>query len=69
MDTKYRKPVLRGPIGDRVRELIREICRSKDVEIIHGHVSKDHVHIFVWLLLIFQSANSFSRLKANHPVR
>ena len=45
--TKYRKPVLRGPIGDRVRELILEICRSKDVEIIRGHVSKDHVHVFV----------------------
>jgi putative transposase len=27
--------------------LIREICRSNDVEIIRGHVSRDHVHIFV----------------------
>ena len=44
---KYRKPVLSGPTGDRGRELIREICRSKDVEIIRGHVSKDHVHVFV----------------------
>ena len=24
--TKYRKPVLVGPIGKRARELIREIC-------------------------------------------
>ncbi len=45
--TKYRKPILRGVIGVRVRELIREICRAQDVEIIKGHVSKDHVHIFV----------------------
>jgi len=45
--TKYRKPVLRGPIADRVRELIREICRANDVEIIKGHVSKEHVHLFV----------------------
>lgn len=45
--TKYRKPVLRGPIADRVRELIREICRGNDVEIIKGHVSKEHVHLFV----------------------
>ena len=44
---KYRKPVLSGPTGDRGRELIREICRSKDIEIIRGHVSKDHVHVFV----------------------
>ena len=45
--TKYRKPVLRGEIAERVRELIRQICKAKDVEILKGHVSKEHVHIFV----------------------
>jgi putative transposase len=45
--TKYRKPVLRGPVGERVRDLIREICRARDVEVLKGHVSADHVHIFV----------------------
>jgi len=45
--TKYRKPVLRADISQRVRELIREICRVNDVEIIKGHISRDHVHIFV----------------------
>jgi putative transposase len=45
--TKYRKPVLLGPIATRLRELIREICKSMDVEILKGHISRDHVHIFV----------------------
>jgi len=45
--TKYRKPVLRGDIAQRLRELVREICKAKDVEIIRGHISRDHVHIFV----------------------
>jgi putative transposase len=45
--TKYRKPVLRADIAQRVRELTREICRAKDVEIIKGHISRDHVHILV----------------------
>ena len=45
--TKYRKPVLRSEIAERVRDLIKEICKAKDVEIIKGHVSPDHVHIFV----------------------
>jgi len=45
--TKYRKRVLGGEVAKRARELIREICRSKEVEIIKGHVSNDHVHIFV----------------------
>jgi putative transposase len=44
--TKYRKPMLTGSIGTRLRELIREICKTMDIEIIKGHVSKDHVHLF-----------------------
>jgi putative transposase len=45
--TKFRKPVLLGDVAIRVRKLIREICRSLEVEIIKGHVSKDHVHLFI----------------------
>ena len=45
--TKYRKPVLFGDVAVRVRDLIREICKVLDVEILKGHVSKDHVHLFV----------------------
>jgi len=45
--TKYRKPVLRGEIAERVRDLIREICKAKDIEILKGHVSRDHVHVFL----------------------
>jgi putative transposase len=36
-----------GLVGERVRELIRQICKGHDVEILKGHVSKDHVHLFV----------------------
>jgi putative transposase len=45
--TKYRRPILTGDVGQRVRDLIREICGQEDVHIIRGHVSKDHIHLFV----------------------
>lgn len=45
--TKYRKPILTAKRSLRVRELIREICRAHTVEILKGHISKDHVHLFV----------------------
>lgn len=45
--TKYRKPILRGEVGKRVRELIRQTCATLDVYIMKGHVSKDHVHLLV----------------------
>jgi putative transposase len=45
--TKYRKAVLTGAVGIRLRELVREVCRTNDIEILQGHVSRDHVHILV----------------------
>jgi putative transposase len=45
--TKYRKPVMAGAVGLRAREVIRQVCREQDVDILKGHVSKDHVHLFV----------------------
>ena len=45
--TKYRKPVLRGPIAERTRELIRIICATNDVEILAGHVGTEHIHLLV----------------------
>ena len=45
--TKYRKKVLVADIATKLRELLREICKANEVEILKGHISKDHVHIFV----------------------
>ena len=44
---KYRKPELRGDVALRVRELIREICRTHNIEILKGHVRPDHVHLLL----------------------
>ena len=44
---KYRKPVLRGEVGLRLRELIREVCRANGVEILKGHIRPDHVHLLL----------------------
>jgi len=45
--TKYRYKVLTPDIGCRVRDIIRQICDSKDIVIIKGTVSQDHVHLYV----------------------
>lgn len=45
--TKYRKPILRGEIGKRVRELIRQTCATLEVFILSGHVGSDHIHLLV----------------------
>jgi putative transposase len=45
--TKYRKRVLVGEVATRLRELVREVCRSEEIDILQGAVSGDHVHVLV----------------------
>ena len=45
--TKYRKPVMVGVMAKRLQEIIRQVCAQNDVQILSGHISKDHVHILV----------------------
>jgi len=45
--TKYRKAIMTGEVAVRVRDVVRQVCRAEEVEIMKGHVSKDHVHLLV----------------------
>jgi putative transposase len=45
--TKYRYKILRGEVAERARDLIRQICHAREVVIIRGSVSPDHVHMLV----------------------
>ena len=45
--TKYRYPVLQGEIGLRAREVIRQVCEAREMTILKGVVSRDHVHVYV----------------------
>ena len=45
--TKYRYKVLGGEVAMRTRDLLRQICQGRDVVIVQGAVSPDHVHMLV----------------------
>jgi putative transposase len=45
--TKYRFPVLQGDVGQRCRELLREIARSQEMQIHAGSINRDHVHMLL----------------------
>lgn len=61
--TKYRKPILVGLVAERVRELIRGICKENEVEILKGHISKDHVHLFVSVMPQYSISKLMQYLK------
>src|SRR5215467_4190843 len=45
--TKYRYKILRGRVAERARDLIRQVCQAREVVIIRGAVSPDHIHMLL----------------------
>jgi putative transposase len=44
---KYRKKVLYGKIRRELGEVIRELVRQKEGQVLEGHLMSDHVHMLV----------------------
>jgi len=45
--TKYRYKVLEGALRERIRTIIRQVCKELGVQIVSGVLSREHVHMFV----------------------
>src|SRR5208282_3161720 len=45
--TKYRYKVLEGALRDRIRTIIRQVCKELGVQIVSDVLSREHVHMFV----------------------
>ena len=45
--TKYRYKILTGELSIRARDLLRQVCMAREIKIIKGHESRDHVHRLV----------------------
>ena len=45
--TKCSYGVLKGAIGPRLRDIIRDICVENKIDIIKGNVPSNHVHVTV----------------------
>jgi putative transposase len=45
--TKYRYAILVGDVGQRARELLREIALSHEMTIHAGAINRDHVHMLI----------------------
>ena len=42
---KYRFRILRGEIGLSVRDIIKQLCEWRKIEILEGNVQADHIHL------------------------
>ena len=44
---KYRRKAIYNKCKTDLRDIIKDLCRYKGVEIIEGHLMPDHIHILV----------------------
>ena len=44
---KYRFRILSGEVGRSVRDIIKQLCEWKKVEILAGNIQVDHIHLVV----------------------
>ena len=44
---KYRRKEIYGKLRSDIVVIIKQLCAYKEVEIIEGHVMKDHIHLLV----------------------
>ena len=69
--TKYRYKILQGKIALRLRELLRQGCEAKGLEIIRGSISKDHVHMLLACPTTMSPSQIAQYLKgrSSHPLQ
>ena len=44
---KYRRKVIYNQIKADIRDIIKDLCKWKGIEIIEGHMQPDHVHLLL----------------------
>ena len=62
--------MLLGEVAERARELIRQTCQMREVQIVRGAVAADHVHVLVAApsrLVQYVKGRSSRRLQAEFP--
>jgi putative transposase len=68
-NTKHRSQVLRNDVALRLRDIIREICAEKELEVVKGSIRPDHVHILIGAPAHYSPAKIAQYLKGKSSYR
>ena len=66
---KYRKKRLYGGVRKKVGEILRNLCRQKNVGLVEGHLCSDHVHMLLSVPPRYSIAMVIGFLKGKSAVR
>ncbi|MDL2289415.1 IS200/IS605 family transposase [Clostridia bacterium OttesenSCG-928-F22] len=60
---KYRRKVIYNELKVSIREIIKDLCKWKGIEIIEGHLIPDHIHMLVSIPPKYSVSNFMGYLK------
>jgi len=66
---KYRKKNLYGNVRKRIGQIIRELAKQKEVEIIQAHACPDHIHMILSIPPKHSVASVMGFLKGKSAIR
>lgn len=65
---KYRRKSMFGAIRRDVGQILRELCRRFEIEVVEGHVMPDHVHMCLGIPPKYSVANAIGKLKGKSAI-
>ena len=66
---KYRGKVIFGRLRRQIGEILRDLCKQKEVELLEGHAMLDHVHMCLSIPPKYSVAFTIGFLKGKSAVR
>jgi putative transposase len=66
---KYRFRILKGDIAKSIREIIRQLCEWRKIEILAGNVQRDHVHLVISFPPKYSVAEVIGFLKGKSAIK
>ncbi len=66
---KYRKKTLYGGLRKEIGNILRELCRQKDIDLLEGKAMPDHVHMLISVPPRYSVAMAIGFLKGKSAIR
>ena len=66
---KYRRRKFYGSLRSKIGEILRQLCRQKEIELLEGKAMPDHVHMLLIVPPKYSIANTVGFLKGKSAIR
>ena len=66
---KYRFRFLKGAVEKSVKEIIKQLCKCKKLEILEMNVQEDHIHLVISIPPKFAVSETVGFLKGKYPIK